>query len=71
MDTVKQAANYVSDKVQGTASEASKETNKSVAKDSDAGIGTRISAATDALGDKADESKYDAKAEANKQQLKH
>lgn len=41
MDTVKQAANYVSESVQGATSQASKETNKEVAKDSNASIGTR------------------------------
>lgn len=41
METVKQAANYVSETVQGAASGASKETNKNIAKDSNVGIGTR------------------------------
>ena len=36
---------------------ASKEANKSVAKDSNADVGTRASAAKDALGDKVDETK--------------
>lgn len=52
------AANYVSETVQETASGASKEANKSVAKDSDASLGTRASAAKDALGDKADETSH-------------
>ncbi len=41
METVKQAGNYVSDKVQGATNTASKEANKNVAKDSNAGLGTR------------------------------
>jgi hypothetical protein len=41
MDTIKQAGNYVSDKIQGTGHEASKEANKEVAKDNNAGVGTR------------------------------
>jgi Glucose-repressible protein Grg1 len=41
MDTVKNAANYVSDKVQSTTASASKEANKEVAKDSNASIGNR------------------------------
>ncbi|EFY93277.1 Glucose-repressible protein1 [Metarhizium acridum] len=69
MDSLKQGANYVSETVKQATSGASKETNKQVAKDSDASIGTRASAAKDALGDKVDEHKHDAKAEAHKQQV--
>ncbi|KAK4072510.1 Grg1 Glucose repressible protein [Trichoderma simmonsii] len=69
MDSIKQGANYVGEKVQQATSGASKETNKQVAKDSDAGIGTRASAAKDAVGDKMDESKHDAKGEAHKQAI--
>ncbi|KAG5937133.1 hypothetical protein E4U53_000071 [Claviceps sorghi] len=69
MDKLKQGANYVSETAKQATSGASKETNKQVAKDSDAPIGTRASAAKDAVGDKATESKHDAKAEAHKQQI--
>ncbi|KAF7552570.1 hypothetical protein G7046_g7371 [Stylonectria norvegica] len=69
MESVKQGANYVAETVQQATSGASKEGNKQVAKDSNAGIGTRASAAKDALGDKVDESKHDAKAEGHKQQI--
>ncbi len=41
MESAKQAANYVSETVQGAISGASKETNKEVAKDSNANVGTR------------------------------
>lgn len=41
MDSLKQGANYVAETVQQATSGASKETNKQVAKDSDASIGTR------------------------------
>lgn len=41
MDSVKQAGNFVSDKVQQAAHGTSKEANKEVAKDSNAPIGTR------------------------------
>ncbi|KAL6402495.1 Glucose-repressible protein Grg1 [Ilyonectria robusta] len=41
MDSIKQGANYVSETVQKAASGVSKETNKEVAKDSNASIGTR------------------------------
>lgn len=41
METVKNAANYVSETVQGATAGASKEANKQVAKDGNVGIGTR------------------------------
>jgi aspartate oxidase len=41
MESVKQAANYVTESVKGTGATASKEANKEVAKDNNAGIGTR------------------------------
>ncbi|KIW56735.1 hypothetical protein PV05_05371 [Exophiala xenobiotica] len=62
---------YVGDKVNEATSGASKEANKNVAKDSDASVGTRASAAKDALGDKVDESKNSASAEGNKQAATH
>lgn len=47
----------VGDKFNEATSGASKEANKNVAKDSNASLSTRASAATDALGDKVDETK--------------
>lgn len=41
MDTIKNAGNYVSDKIQGATHGASKEANKEVAKDSNVGVGDR------------------------------
>jgi hypothetical protein len=41
MDTIKQAGNYVSETIQSATSGVSKEANKEVAKDSNAGVGTR------------------------------
>lgn len=41
MDTAKKAADYVTETVKGTTSDASKETNKDVAKDSNNPITTR------------------------------
>ncbi|KAH8171133.1 glucose-repressible protein grg1 domain-containing protein [Sarocladium implicatum] len=70
MESAKQAVNYVSETVQGALSGASKEANKEVAKDSNAPIGTRATAAKDALSDKVDESTHDNKAEAHKQYAK-
>ncbi|MCJ1376212.1 Glucose-repressible protein [Loxospora ochrophaea] len=71
MESVKNAANYVSDTVQGATSGASKEANKQVAKDNDASLGTRASAAKDAVGDKVDEHSHDASASVNKEAAKH
>merc|ERR1711939_1292280 len=71
MDSTKNAANYVSDKVNEATSGASKAANKEVAKDSNVDVSTRASAAKDALGDKADEHKHGASAEANKQRATH
>ncbi|KAH7318640.1 glucose repressible protein Grg1 [Stachybotrys elegans] len=69
MDSIKQGANYVAESVQQATSGAQKTANKEVAKDGNAPIGTRASAAKDALGNKVDESGHDAKAEAHKQQM--
>ncbi|CAM1501932.1 Fc.00g039160.m01.CDS01 [Cosmosporella sp. VM-42] len=71
MESAKQAFNYVAETVQGAASGASKETNKEIAKDSNVNVGTRASAAKDALGDKIDQTTHDNKAEAHKQFAKH
>ncbi|KAJ5204816.1 uncharacterized protein N7498_005695 [Penicillium cinerascens] len=71
METVKNAANYVSESIQGTGAEASKEANKQVAKDDDAKVSTRASAAKDALFDKKDEKTHDTKADVNKEAAKH
>ncbi|KAJ5771804.1 hypothetical protein N7520_002333 [Penicillium odoratum] len=71
MDTIKNAANYVSESIQGTGAEASKEANKQVAKDDDAKLSTRASAAKDAIFDKKDEKSHDVKADLNKEQAKH
>ncbi|KAJ5963177.1 hypothetical protein N7481_002898 [Penicillium waksmanii] len=71
METAKNAANYVSESVKGTGHETSKEANKHVAKDSDAGIGTRASAAKDAVKDKGKEEKHGTKADVHKEAAKH
>ncbi|KAL8784945.1 MAG: hypothetical protein Q9213_003687, partial [Squamulea squamosa] len=55
MQNLKGAANYVSEKVQGTGAQASKETNKSIAKDGNVPIGTRARAAGDMISDKLDQ----------------
>ncbi|EKJ72103.1 hypothetical protein NXS19_005532 [Fusarium pseudograminearum] len=69
MDSLKQGVNYVAETVQQATSGASKEANKQVAKDSDAPIGTRASAAKDALSDKADEKTHEGKADVHKEAI--
>ncbi|KAL8933783.1 MAG: hypothetical protein Q9216_006214 [Gyalolechia sp. 2 TL-2023] len=59
MQNIKNAANYVSETVQGTGAEASKEANKSIAKDSNVPIGTRARAAGDMLSDKMDQHSHE------------
>ncbi|KAG9255320.1 glucose-repressible protein Grg1 [Emericellopsis atlantica] len=69
MESVKNAVNSASETVQEGLRGTSKEANKDVAKDSNQSIGTRASAAKDAVGDKAEEQKHSGKAEAHKQQI--
>ncbi|KAH7175591.1 glucose-repressible protein [Dactylonectria macrodidyma] len=71
MESAKQAFNYVAETVQGAASGASKETNKEIAKDNNANIGTRANAAVDAVGDKFDQSAHENKAAAHKEIAKN
>ncbi|KAJ5196559.1 Glucose-repressible protein Grg1 [Penicillium cf. viridicatum] len=71
METAKNAVNYVSETVQGGGAEASKETNKHVAKDSDASLGSRVTAAKDAVVDKKDEASHNTKADVHKEATKH
>ena len=63
--------NYVSESIQGGGATASKEANKSVAKDSDAKLGTRVQATGDMLSDKIDEQTHDRKADVHKEAAKH
>ncbi|KAI0408040.1 glucose-repressible gene protein [Xylaria palmicola] len=71
MDNVKNAANYVADSVKSVTDTGSKEANKQVAKDNDATLGTRASAAKDAVGDKFNEQKHDKSADVHKEAAKH
>ncbi|MDI1485878.1 MAG: hypothetical protein OHK93_004067 [Ramalina farinacea] len=59
MDTIKNAANSVSETVQGGASQASKEGNKHIAKDGNNDMSTRATAAKDMVGDKLDQKKHE------------
>jgi len=69
VNSVKNAANYVSESVQGNAAEASKEANKEQAKGNvgDTSLSGRASGALGAASDKLDESKHSTAARANKE----
>ncbi|RVX70104.1 Glucose-repressible protein [Exophiala mesophila] len=71
MDTIKNAANYVSETIQGGGATASKEANKEVAKDGNANLSTRAQAAGDAISDKVDEQTHNRKADVHKEAAKH
>ncbi|POY74909.1 hypothetical protein BMF94_1885 [Rhodotorula taiwanensis] len=62
---------HVSETVQQYTAGASKEANKDAAKDSNNSLGERASAGIDALGDKAKESKHDAKASGYRESAQH
>jgi hypothetical protein len=68
-NSITNAANYVSDSVQGKTAEASKEANKEQAKGNtpNSGITDRISGATGAISDKLSQEKHEGSAEVNKQ----
>jgi hypothetical protein len=72
VNSVKNAANYVSETVQGQSKEAQKEANKEQAKGNVPGqdsITDRASGALSAAGDKIDQKKHDSSAEANKRSI--
>ncbi|KHN93697.1 glucose repressible protein Grg1 [Metarhizium album ARSEF 1941] len=69
MESLKQGANYVSEQAKKATTGTSKEANKNIAKDSDAPVGDRVSAAKDTVADKSKEQQHDVKAEAHKQQM--
>jgi hypothetical protein len=72
VDSVKNAANYVSETIQGNASEASKEANKQQAKGNVPGqdsLSDRASGAFGAVSDKLDQTKHEGSAEANKRSI--
>ncbi|MCJ1281104.1 Glucose-repressible protein [Xylographa opegraphella] len=71
MESIKNAANYVSESIQGAGSEASKEANKHVAKDGNNTLGTRATATKDMIGDKLDQSKHETSADVHKEAAKH
>ena len=71
-NSISNAANYVSETIQGNAAEASKESNKQQAKGNVPGqdsISDRVGGALGAASDKVDESKHQGSAEANKRSI--
>ncbi|KAM0721532.1 hypothetical protein Q7P37_002457 [Cladosporium fusiforme] len=69
-NSVKNAANYVSETVQGSSATASKEANKEQAKGNVPGqdsLADRASGAFSAAGDKIKEQQHEASAKANKE----
>ncbi|GAA6042895.1 hypothetical protein JCM8097_002757 [Rhodosporidiobolus ruineniae] len=71
-NTISDAVNYVSETVKEYTAGTSKEANKEVAKgNTDASLTDRASAGLDAVGDKLQESKHSAKADAHKESAKH
>ncbi|KAF1346925.1 hypothetical protein BDV97DRAFT_300241 [Delphinella strobiligena] len=69
-NSISNAANYVSETVQGNSAEASKEANKQQAKGNVPGqdsLTDRASGALSAAGDKMDQSKHEGSAKANKE----
>ncbi|KXS98710.1 hypothetical protein AC579_6333 [Pseudocercospora musae] len=70
-NSIQNAANYVSETVQGKSSEASKEANKEQAKGNtpNSSLSDRVSGATGAIGDKLDQTKHETSAKANKESI--
>ncbi|KAJ4341403.1 Ras- protein rsr1 [Didymella glomerata] len=71
-NSISNAANYVSETVQGNSAEASKEANKQQAKGNVPGqdsVTDRVSGALGAAGDKMDQTKHEGSAEANKRSI--
>jgi hypothetical protein len=72
VNSIKNAANYVSETLQGSAATTSKEENKQQAKGNIPGedsVTDRISGALGATSDKLDEHKHDTAATANKHSI--
>ncbi|PPJ55294.1 hypothetical protein CBER1_06417 [Cercospora berteroae] len=67
-NSINNAANYVSETVQGKSAETSKEANKEKAKGNTGGtIGDRISGAAGAVSDGLEQKKHEGSAQANKE----
>ncbi|KAL6150680.1 Ras- protein rsr1 [Exserohilum turcicum] len=71
-NSVKNAANYVSESIQGTSAEANKEANKQQAKGNVPGQDSftdRVSGGLNAASDKLNQEKHEGAAEANKRSI--
>ncbi|KAI5361565.1 Putative glucose-repressible protein Grg1 [Septoria linicola] len=70
-NSIGNAANYVSDTIQGKSAEASKEANKEQAKGNtpNSSIGDRVSGATGAISDKMTQEKHEGSAKVNKESI--
>lgn len=70
-NSVKNAANYVSESTRGNTAEASKEANKQQAKGNagDTSLTGRAEGALDAASDKVDQKKHEGSAKANKENV--
>ncbi|EXJ84222.1 hypothetical protein A1O3_04889 [Capronia epimyces CBS 606.96] len=71
MNALRSAGNYITNKAKGAGDTASKETNKSIAKDHNVRTSTRLRAAGDAVKDKVNETSHNRQADVNKQGAKH
>ncbi|CAF0799124.1 unnamed protein product [Rotaria sordida] len=71
METIKNTANAVSDKISEVISGSSAEANKQKAKDSSNTAGERVGAGIDYCKDKVDEAGHAASKEVNKQKATH
>ncbi|OAP62636.1 hypothetical protein AYL99_01863 [Fonsecaea erecta] len=71
MNSLRSAGNWISNKVQGGAHSASKETNKQIAKDPNVRTSTRVRAAGNAMKDKVHETNHNRQADVNRHAAKH
>ncbi|EXJ78483.1 hypothetical protein A1O1_08883 [Capronia coronata CBS 617.96] len=71
MNSLRSAGNYIFNKTKGAGHSASKETNKSIAKDPNVRTSTRLKAAGDAVKNKVHETSHNRQADVNKQAAKH
>ncbi|CAF1006801.1 unnamed protein product [Adineta steineri] len=71
METIKNAANAVSDKISEVISGSSAECHKEQAKDSSNTVGERVGAGIDYAKDKVEEAGHAASKEVNKQKAMH
>jgi len=71
MNSIRSAGNWLTSKTKGGAHTASKETNKSIAKDPNVHTSTRIRAAGNAVRDKVGEQNHNRQADVHKHAAKH